>query len=432
MEAREIAARVLTDVISNKKNLDHCLEKHIDTYIDSKTKSLTQEICYGVMRWYFQLEFIVNSLIPKPLKDKDKDLFVLLLCGVYQIKYLRTPDYAAINESVGITKSIGKPWASKLVNAVLRRYQREREAIDKIILKSNNIYYASPVWFAEKLSSQYPEDWKDILDASNQYPPMHIRLNLEKYSRQNYLDILDSSGINAQASKLSNAGVLLAESKKVEDVPGFMEGYVSVQDFGAQLAAPLLDCKAGHRVLDACAAPGGKSCHILESYPDISELVAIDIESSRISLLNDNLKRTNKVATVIQANVSDIKSWWDDVPFDRILLDVPCSATGIIRRHPDIKYLRSPEQITALVSTQMNMLEALWPILKLGGKLLYCTCSLFKEESDEQIDHFINIYNDVKLLPIKDNWGVYSTYGRQTIPGRDEADGFFYSILEKT
>ena len=261
---------------------------------------------------------------------------------------------------------------------------------------------------------------------------MHIRLNLEKYSRQNYLDILDSSGINAQASKLSNAGVLLAESKKVEDVPGFMEGYVSVQDFGAQLAAPLLDCKAGHRVLDACAAPGGKSCHILESYPDISELVAIDIESSRISLLNDNLKRTNKVATVIQANVSDIKSWWDDVPFDRILLDVPCSATGIIRRHPDIKYLRSPEQITALVSTQMNMLEALWPILKLGGKLLYCTCSLFKEESDEQIDHFINIYNDVKLLPIKDNWGVYSTYGRQTIPGRDEADGFFYSILEKT
>lgn len=432
MEAREIATRVLTDVIWNRKNLDHCLEKYSDSYSDNKTKSLTQEICYGVMRWYFQLESIVNSLLTKSLKEKDTDLFVLLLSGVYQIKYLRTPDYAAINESVDITKSIGKPWASKLVNALLRRYQREREEIDKKISKSDGIYYAFPVWFVEKITNQYPENWKGILEASNQYPPMHIRLNLEKHSRQNYLDILDSKGINAQASVLSNAGVLLTESKKVEDVPGFLEGHVSVQDFGAQLAAPLLDCKTGHRVLDACAAPGGKTCHILESCPDILELVAIDIDPIRISLLNDNLKRTTKVATVIQANVSDIKSWWDNVPFDRILLDVPCSATGIIRRHPDIKYLRLPDQITALVTTQMSMLEALWPVLKSGGKLLYCTCSLFKEESDEQIAYFINQYNNVKLLPIKDNWGVYSNYGRQTIPGLDETDGFFYSFLEKT
>lgn len=432
MSARALATRVLTEVIITGKNLDYCLDKYLATVDDIRSKSLTQEICYGVMRWYFQLEFIVNALITKPLKHKDTDLYVLMLSGIYQYKFLRTPDHAAINETVQTTREIGKPWASSLVNAVMRRYQREQDKIEKSIIESDVARYAFPAWFIDKVAVQWPENWQSILTASNEYPPMQLRINTENTSRQNYIQELQSKGIDAKNSTLSSEGISLINPMNVVDIPRFKEGCVSVQDFGAQLAATLLDCNPGHRVLDACAAPGGKTGHILEMCAKLSELVAIDIDQNRIDLVNDNLNRIKKTATVMQADIRDIGTWWDNDPFDRILLDAPCSASGIIRRHPDIKYLRTLVQIPALVAVQKGLLESLWQVLKSRGKLLYCTCSIFREESDEQIAQFINQYNNVKVLPIDANWGVKTRYGRQTLPGSGESDGFYYSLLEKT
>ncbi len=430
--ARTIVVRVLTDVISNRKNLDASLVNHLHSVNENRTKSLVQEICYGVMRWYYQLDYVLSLLIPKPLKTKDTDLRVLLLSGIYQIKFLRTPDYAAINESVKTSKSIGKPWATKLINAVLRNYQRERNNIDIKISEVNSIRYAFPGWLIQKIAEQWPEQWQKILTASNEYPPMHLRLNTQLQTRQNYLMQLNSSGISATESEMSATGIVLTKALNVQDIPGFMEGKVSVQDTGAQLAAPLLNCLPGHRVLDACAAPGGKTGHLLEQFPQLSELVAIDVDEKRLNLVGENLQRMNLKATLVQADIHDINRWWDGKLFDRILLDAPCSASGIIRRHPDIKYLRTQEQIQLLVASQKRLLETLWQALKPGGKLLYCTCSILTEEGSEQIAQFINQYNNVKLLPINETFGVKTNYGYQVLPGIGESDGFFYSLLEKT
>ncbi|NNE38629.1 MAG: 16S rRNA (cytosine(967)-C(5))-methyltransferase, partial [Gammaproteobacteria bacterium] len=249
--AREIVTSVLTEVISYRKNLDVCLSEHLIAIDDGRTKSLTKEICYGVMRWFYQLDSILNVLIPKPLKNKDTDLRVLLLAGIYQIKFLRTPDYATINESVETSKSIGKPWAAKLINAVLRRYQRERSDIDTKLTDSDVSNYAFPSWLLNRIVGQWPEYWQTILTASNQYPPLHLRLNTQIHNRYDYLSLLESHGINATLSAISTTGILLTEAMNVDEIPGFVEGDVSVQDTGAQLATPLLDCQPGHRVLDA-------------------------------------------------------------------------------------------------------------------------------------------------------------------------------------
>lgn len=430
--AREIVTRVLTDVISNRKHLDTSLAIYLTTIDDVRTKSLVQEISYGVMRWYYQLDSILNLLISKPLKNKDTDLKVLLLSGIYQIKFLRTPDYATINESVETSKAIGKPWATKLINAILRRYQREQSEIEKKISDYDVSHFAFPAWLLNKIADQWPEHWQTILTASNQHPPMHLRLNTQIQSGESYLKLLKSNGINATLSTVSKTGILLNKAMNVEDIPGFIKGNISVQDTGAQLAAPLLDCLPGHRVLDACAAPGGKTGNLLERYPKMSELVAIDVDEKRVKLVTENLRRLNKRATIIKADIMDLNAWWDGMSFDRILLDAPCSASGIIRRHPDIKYLRTKEQIPMLLKTQKSLLETLWQVLNIRGKLLYCTCSIFKEECSEQIAQFINQYNNARLLPIDAYSGVNTNYGHQILPGMDESDGFFYSLLEKT
>lgn len=262
---------------------------------------------------------------------------------------------------------------------------------------------------------------------------MHLRVNLSRVSREEYLNKLNQAEMAATASTLSPAGIELAVPATVESLPGFTQGMVSIQDYGAQLAAPLLDLRAGHAVLDACAAPGGKAAHIFETRRDLKRLTALDINGQRIKLLQATKTRLNTVMEVMQGDARQPETWWDGVPYDRILLDVPCSATGVIRRHPDIKLLRKPGDIAGFTVTQQELLESIWPLLTHKGRLVYVTCSLLTRENDGQLEIFTRNHGDARIIaiqPVRD-WGIAKKFGRQTVPGYDDADGFYYAILEK-
>jgi 16S rRNA (cytosine967-C5)-methyltransferase len=431
MTAREISARVLSDVLRNKTYLDKALNDHLGPVSDRREMRLAQELSYGVMRWYHQLDFICNRLLKKALKDRESEILALILMGLYQLKYLRIPDHAAISATVQAANELGKPWAKDLINAVLRRYQREQDFIEQQVAQSVVASYSHPKWLIEKFQKQWPKHWRLILTSNNCYPPLHMRLDLSKFTRENYTHLLQEKGLEYITSKYVKTGIGLVKPVAVEEIPGFKEGYVSIQDFGAQLAAPLLDCPAGARVLDACAAPGGKTTHILELAADLQELVAVDISAERLKRLKNSLRRLDKTARIIEADISGSPEWWDGNQFDRILLDAPCSASGVIRRHPDIKFTRTAEQLSSLVSRQYELLSGAWPLLKTEGKLLFCTCSIFSEESDDQIAKFTGQYNNAETVPIYVDWGVKSRFGRHTIPGHDESDGFYYSIIIK-
>ena len=429
--AREMCARVLNEVIRLNKHLDLALAVDSNGLTDTREKRLTQELCYGVMRWFHQLIFITNILINKPLKKKDTDILALILSGLYQIKFLRIPDHASISASVDAANSLNKPWAKDLINAVLRRYQRECELINNKINESMVARNSHPEWIIKKLKLQWPDYWQGILSANNKHPPLHIRLNQTKTLAQQYIDELEKQGIEYTTSKMVDMGISISNPVNVDKLPGFSLGNVSIQDFGAQLAAPLLECQPGQRVLDACAAPGGKTGHILELERNLSDVIAVELDENRTPLLQDTLNRLSLKATIIQDDVINTDNWWDGNPFDRILLDAPCSAIGVIRRHPDIKYLRKSEQLSHFASSQNKMLNALWPLLKPGGRLVYCVCSIFYEETDEQIAAFSSQYKDARIVPIYADWGVMSEFGRHTIPGHDESDGFYYSVIAK-
>jgi 16S rRNA (cytosine967-C5)-methyltransferase len=429
MNARDISVSVLSEVIRNKWHLDDVLARSLKEVKDKREIKLAQELCYGVMRWYEQLLFITNYLINKPVKEVQ--LKTVILTGLYQLKFLRVPDHAAISESVELTKRFDMAWAGNFVNAVLRRYQRDHELIDSEIKKSAVANYAHPEWMLNKFSMQWPDHWQDIVYSNNSYPPMHLRLNLSWKNKQDYSALLNEQGIAHISSDMAETVVSLVNPMDVEEIPGFSQGHVTVQDAAAQLAAPLMDLRPGQRILDACAAPGGKTGHILELAGEHCKLVAVEIDNRRAELLRNTLNRIHKQADIIIADITRTSDWWDGKLFDRILLDAPCSATGVIRRHPDIKYLRSPGQLQSFCDNQNKMLAALWPLLKPGGRLVYCTCSVFLEESDERIEAFINEYDDAELLPVHTNWGVISCFGRHTIPGHNDSDGFYYSVLTK-
>lgn len=433
MDPRTTAARILARVIRDELTLDRLIPEMSDRISSDRDRAFVRELCYGVLRWYPRLDFLLDCLLSKAVKRKDLDIRSAMLCGLYQLEYLRTPPHAAVSSSVEVAKVLDKNWAGPVINAVLRRYQRERHALNRRADECEPAYYAHPEWLVSAFRDDWPEHWQGILRSDNERPGMQLRVNLSRVSRGEYLNKLNQVEMAATASTLHPAGIELTAPVDVEYLPGFSRGLVSVQDYGAQLAAPLLDLQAGHAVLDACAAPGGKTAHIFETRPDLQRLTALDISEQRIKLLNATKARLNTTMDVIQGDARKPESWWDGIQYDRILLDVPCSATGVIRRHPDIKILRKPGDIARFTVTQQELLESIWPLLKHNGRLVYASCSLLTRENDEQLEIFNRNHADVRVAVIEaeHEWGIATKSGRQTVPGYDNADGFYYAILEK-
>lgn len=430
MSARTAAVTVLTQVLNQGSSLSSAMPPVLTKLHPSTERALAQEMCYGMLRWYPRLAAVLDCLLDKPLKARDADVRCLLLLGLYQLIYTRIPDHAAVTETVAAAKALSKPWASGLVNAILRGFLRDRDRLLSEADRDETAATAHPAWLLEEIKTAWPDDWRAIIAANNQRPPMTLRVNARQTRRDDYLAKLAQAGMTASSAPHTTHGVILDQPVDVERLPGFGTGEVSVQDAAAQLAAMLLDVRPGQRVLDACAAPGGKTAHLLELQPDI-DLTALDSDAGRLRRVEENLRRLRLPARVIQGDAALPDAWWDGAPFDRILLDAPCSATGVIRRHPDIKFLRRPEDIDALAQTQTRLLEALWPLLKPGGMLLYATCSILPQENERRITRFLAAHADAAEQVIGAEWGRPVSAGRQILPGEDNMDGFFYARIQK-
>lgn len=394
-------------------------------------RSLLQELCYGTLRWCPALERLLQLLLEKPLREKDLEVQALLACGLYQLRHMRTPHHAVINETVAATANLKRPWARALVNAVLRNYQRNCEDLERRVSTDQIVQTAHPAWLTDLIKQAWPELAETIFAANNARAPMTLRVNKTILARHEYLERLRESAITAQATKFSPDGITLESPVDVLDLPGFQQGMVSVQDEAAQLAAGLLDLHPGQRVLDACCAPGGKTCHILESEPELDSLLAIDQDSARLRRVRENLQRIQRAAELRSADCANLAEWWDGQLFQRILLDAPCSATGVIRRHPDIKLLRQPEDIAKLAATQLALMTALWPTLEPGGLLLYATCSVLPQENDQVVANFLHNETTASVEKINAGWGLNTTFGKQVLPAQGAMDGFYYARLRK-
>jgi len=432
MSSRLIATQIIEQVFESKATLTYALRNSESFKQAGNDKALIQEICYGTFRWYIQLEYILNQLLEKPIKKKDSRLKFLMIVGLYQLRFMRIPAHAVVSETVNTCKKIKMEWAKALVNAILRRFIRETELFNPKINNDDSLKTSHPKWFIEQISLDWPEEWKSILAANNQRPPMYLRINQLRQSREQYLMKMEQAGIAGQITPYSNQGILLDQPIDVDQLPGFDKGEVSVQELAAQLSVELLDLKPGQIVLDACAAPGGKSSHILESQPKIKSLTVIEKDPNRAKKLSETLMRLGLSAITKVSDIIDIEHWWDKELFDRILLDAPCSATGVIRRHPDIKMLRTVGEVNAISTLQMQLLETLWKTLKPEGLLVYVTCSILKQENSGLIKQFADNNNDCVLKPINVEWGKDTGYGKQILPGEENMDGFFYTCLEKT
>ncbi|HFL2185375.1 TPA: 16S rRNA (cytosine(967)-C(5))-methyltransferase RsmB [Pseudomonas putida] len=430
MNPRLAAARALTAVLSGKASLNSSLPAQLDK-VDERDRGLTQDLAFGTARWQPRLDLLAAQLLQKPFKAADADVQALLLVGLYQLFYTRIPAHAAIGETVGCADKLKKPWAKGLLNAVLRRAQREGEELLAGMERDPVVRTAHPRWLQKALKAFWPEQWEAICAANNAHPPMILRVNRRHHSRDAYLALLAEAGIGASACQYSRDGIVLAEACDVRGLPGFAEGWVSVQDEAAQLSADLLELAPGQRVLDACCAPGGKTCHLLEAEAGLAQMVAIDLEAKRLTRVRENLDRLQLDAELIACDARDTASWWDGKPFQRILLDAPCSATGVIRRHPDIKLTRQADDIPALATLQGELLDALWPTLEVGGMLLYATCSSLPTENTEVVGAFLARTPGARELDLATEAGLRQPHGRQLLAQEGGHDGFYYAKLIK-
>ncbi len=417
------ALNILTRLLVEKTPLSQLMPA------SAEVSPMTKEICFGFCRHYFRLQAMANCLMQK--KPKEVEIWVALLIGIYQLHYMKLPDYAVVKETVALLEKIKMAWAKGLLNAVLRNFCRQHHEILTRLDNDPLFLYGHPQWLLKRLQKDWPNNWQAITKANEAHPPMTLRVNLRKISVAEYLNVLQRADIAATAHSVAAEAIVLQTPRDVHQLPGFAQGLVSVQDGAAQLAASLLSLKPGLRVLDACCAPGGKTCHILEKEPHLAECVAVDVDSRRLERVRENLNRLNLQATLLQGDASAPYQWWDEKLFDRILLDAPCSATGVIRRHSDIKLLRNDEEISAITKIQHTMLSSLWPLLAKGGILVYATCSVMLAENEQQIANFIKNNPDCSIITKPGNWGHTTTYGQQILPGEQGMDGFFYSVLFK-
>jgi len=434
VSARLQALWWLTSVIREGRSVNDILTH---SQVDPSESPFAKQMLFGSLRYYHQLKAILDQLIEKPLKQKDLDIYAILLLGLYQLRYLSVPDHAALSESVELSRKIKKPWASGLVNGILRNYQRQLSEIENKLSKANTFQYSHPNWIINQLAADWPDDYQQILKSNNQRAPMALRVNQQKISLDDYQKKLEEVGISAATHALAADALVLDEAVDVYQLPGFEQGLVSVQDAAAQLVVDLLDLKPGLKVLDGCAAPGGKTTHILQRQPDVA-LTSVEMSAKRLQKISQTLQRLDiNVENHCQLKCADIlilDDWWDGQLFDRILIDVPCSAVGVIRRNPDIKLHRKKQDLVNIAALQAKILNLVWSLLKPGGRLVYATCSVFKDENEGQIQQFLK-NTDAKLVRLSSEidrqMTKHSEVGYQIFPGEAQMDGFYLCGLVK-
>jgi 16S rRNA (cytosine967-C5)-methyltransferase len=421
--ARLAALSVLGAVLDERQALGEIPPAH--SGLADRDRAFSMHLAYGVLRWLNALEWLARQLISRPLKQRDRDIHRLVLLGLFQLWQDRTPEHAAVHATAEVARQLGKTWGVGLVNAVLRRFLREQEDLLAGLAQAPE-KYAHPEWLLEQLKQDWPDAWQSIADQNNQTAPLWLRVNRQRSDLETMRGLLEASGFATRLHAQAPDAISIAPAVPVLQIPGFADGRVSVQDAAAQLAVELLDPQAGNRVLDACAAPGGKASHLLERQVDIS-LLALDRADRRCALIRANMERLGLRGEVRAADAGQPEHWWDQRHFDRILLDAPCSATGVIRRHPEIKWLREPGQVCSAVTDQQRLLDQLWPLLDTGGILVYATCSVLRCENHEQIHGFLSRHPDAA----PDFPGRAGEVDRQILPGQDGMDGFYYAVLRK-
>ncbi|MGF1526890.1 MAG: 16S rRNA (cytosine(967)-C(5))-methyltransferase RsmB [Candidatus Competibacterales bacterium] len=426
MNARWAAAEAVAQVACQGRSLTAALGPVLAA-VEPVDRPLVQALSYGTLRFQPRLNHWLEALLNRPLQPGEHRVRALLWVGLHQLAQRDIPAYAAVSATVEAARAAGKPWAAGLVNGVLRQFQRRRQELEAKADQDPAAAFAHPLWWLEKLQTDWPEHWRDIATANNGHPPMTLRVNVRRTQRAAYAAALGAAGLTAKPVPHCPAALRLDQPIEAQRLPGFAEGLVSVQDAGAQRAAVLLDGAPGERILDACAAPGGKTAHLLECQPDV-DLLALDVSTERLAAVEDNLKRLGLTATTVQGDATQPGQWWDGRSFDRILLDAPCSGSGVIRRHPDIKLLRLPQDIPPLAVLQGALLDSLWPLLAPGGRLLYATCSVFHAENQRVVADFLARTPLAVPIPLAVSWGHVCGIGRQLLPTAAE-DGFYYTCL---
>ncbi|MGA9575405.1 MAG: 16S rRNA (cytosine(967)-C(5))-methyltransferase RsmB [Lysobacterales bacterium] len=425
---RIAALHALSEVLDDNKNLGD--SEALASLHDSRDGALARNLTYGVLRWLGALEWLAAELLDKPVKKREIEVQRLLLLGIQQLWHDHTASHAAVNETAECARLLGKPWAVGLINAVLRRFQREQEHL-LTRMEQTGQQLAHPEWLLKDIQKDWPEQWRDIIDANNRQAPLWLRINRQKADEATLRSELAHAGFEIGEHAFARDAISINPPVTVAKIPGFEAGCLSVQDPAAQLARDLLNPRDGERVLDACAAPGGKTAHLLESCAGIV-LTALDRQSHRIDQVNENLQRLGLNAVTTVADAMETETWWNGEKFHKILLDAPCSATGVIRRHPEIKWLRNRAQVDTVVQTQAGLLAALWPLLERGGILVYATCSILKCENSQQIQRFLAQHEDAELQAPDVEWGTVGPLGRQIMPGEAGMDGFYYAVLRKS
>lgn len=427
MSARRAALEALAAVFDRAQSLPEAAAAASE--LSARDTAFAKRLAFGVLRWFLPLDWLAGQLLSRPLKQQDQDIHRLLLLGLYQLWQDDTPPHAAVHATTNCARELGKPWATGLVNAVLRRFQRERDSwLERLAEREER--FAHPRWLLECLRTDWPGHWQDVVEANNLQAPLWLRVNRSRAHTAAMQSALEEAGFRTHGFDWAPEAIAVTPPAPVNELPGFAAGLISVQDAAAQLAAPLLEPRPGDRILDACAAPGGKACHVLELEPEV-ELTCLDRVAARTRLIEENFQRLGLHAQVQVADAARPETWWDGKPFGKILLDAPCSATGVVRRHPEIKWLRQPEQVDQSVQAQAWLLDGLWPLVGAGGMLVYATCSVLKRENSRQVEAFLERHADARCTGPERFPGRRQPCGRQILPGEDGLDGFYYAVLRK-
>lgn len=432
-DIRAIAAKILTSVIRDKRGFSQVLSAEQAKLKDKRDINFLNALCFGVVRHYWQLADSLGALLNKPLKKKDTDIQALLMIGLYQLWYMDVPSYAAVSSCVDAAKNLGKIWACGLVNKVLRLALKDKETLEASWGRTDELRFSHPQWFIDELKTAWPEHWESILSANNEQAPLTLRVQTERISREAYCQLLNEAEIDWTLPEGAEQAVCLDNSPPVAELPGFSDGLFYVQDLAGQRVVELMDLEPGQRVLDACAAPGSKTTHMLTQEPSLDALIALDCQPERLAMITENLQRLGLQKAPVRLVLADalrIQQWWDGQPFDRILLDAPCTATGVIRRHPEIRLRRDREDLETCPKLQVQLLEQLWRVLKPGGTLIYTTCSVLPVENDAVVKKLLQADVGAKIKNFRIPDSIKTVHGRQLLPNKQN-DGFYYARLQK-